>query len=447
MELFAGVGGFRLGLERLNSGWETVWFNQWEPGRKKQWAHECYLSHFGNLPDLGGNFHTNTDITQVDKNLIPDHSLLVGGFPCQDYSVARPAHSKDGNVGIQGKKGVLWWEIYRTIVAKKPNYCLFENVDRLLKSPTSQRGRDFGVMLTCLNDLGYAVEWQVVNSAIHGSPQRRKRVYLFVSEKSTPHTIKLLADTPERVMCETGFFGQTFPTKLKQAPNKVKKTPHNHTLHVREGVEGDIGHNIHTTRVGDDVFTATESFTFSFGTAGYMVNGNVWTANIDENVINISVNPTNGSAHTSSSASSLVFSTLGEVLEKNVDEKYYIPPADVADWKYLKSTKKLRRVSSSGHEYFYSEGQMAFPDDLNKPSRTILTSEGLKNRTSHIIEDPETKRLRTLTPLETERLQGFNDNWTNVGMSNRMRYFMMGNALVVPMITRMGVTLNKIIPF
>ena len=168
-ELFAGVGGFRLGFERLKTGWQTVWFNQWEPGKKNQWAHECYVKHFGDIVDLNGDYTTNIDISEVKKKSIPDHTLIVGGFPCQDYSVA---HGLSSEKGIRGKKGVLWWQIYEILKTKKPPFCLFENVDRLLKSPSKQKGRDFGIMLACLNSLGYSVEWRVVNAAQYGAAQK-----------------------------------------------------------------------------------------------------------------------------------------------------------------------------------------------------------------------------------------------------------------------------------
>ena len=136
-ELFAGVGGFRLGFERADSGWETTWFSQWEPGARTQWANQCYVQHFGDSPDMNGEFHTCEDISTVDKNAIPDHTLLVGGFPCQDYSLAQ---SLSSSKGIEGKKGVLWWQIRDTIEAKRPAFCIFENVDRLLKSPANNVG-------------------------------------------------------------------------------------------------------------------------------------------------------------------------------------------------------------------------------------------------------------------------------------------------------------------
>ena len=175
-ELFAGVGGFRLGMEKLGTGWKTTWFSQWEPGKTNQWAHDCYVAHFGDSVDTRGEYHTGEDISIMDKDCIPDHNLLVGGFPCQDYSVA---HTLASSHGIEGKKGVLWWQIRDTLIAKKPAFCIFENVDRLLKSPANQRGRDFGIILSCLSQLGYSVEWRVVNAAIYGAAQRRRRTFIF----------------------------------------------------------------------------------------------------------------------------------------------------------------------------------------------------------------------------------------------------------------------------
>ena len=136
---------------------------------------------------------------------------------------------------------------------------------------------------------------------------------------------------------------------------------------------------------------------------------------------------------------------LGSVLQSNVDEKYYITTEKMAKWTYMKGAKKIPRKSANGHEYVFSEGPIAFPDPWDRPSRTMLTSEGTLNRSTHVVSDPGTGRLRLLTPVETERLQGFDDGWTDTGMPPRMRFFCMGNALVVPMITRMGKTLDNII--
>ena len=167
VELFAGVGGFRVGFERSSSIFETVWVNQWEPGQAGQWAYKCYVKNFGNPEKC-----SNEDIATVIKQ-VPAHDLLCGGFPCQDYSVA---HSLSSSKGLEGKKGVLWWSINDIIKLRHPKYVFLENVDRLLKSPAKQRGRDFGVILRCLMDEGYCVEWRVINAAEYGFAQRRRRL-------------------------------------------------------------------------------------------------------------------------------------------------------------------------------------------------------------------------------------------------------------------------------
>src|SRR3989344_392807 len=186
VELFAGVGGFRIGLEKAGT-FKTIWSNQWEPATKKQHASETYIARFGS------DGHSNEDISKVKVSDIPDHELLVGGFPCQDYSVARTLSQA---TGLQGKKGVLWWEIHRILKekgTKAPKYLILENVDRLLKSPASQRGRDFAIMIASLNDLGYIVEWRIVNAAEYGMPQRRRRVFILGYHQGSPIHSKIVS--------------------------------------------------------------------------------------------------------------------------------------------------------------------------------------------------------------------------------------------------------------
>ncbi len=276
VELFAGVGGFRLGFDRLKLGWETVWFSQWEPGAKTQWAHECYVSHFGDSIDLNGEYHTGDDISSVNKESIPNHTLLVGGFPCQDYSVAR---SLSGSKGIEGKKGVLWWQIVEVLKAKNPPFCIFENVDRLLKSPAKQRGRDFGVMLACLNNLGYYVEWRVVNAAQYGAAQRRRRVFIFSCKKDTNY-YKNIDFEPKDIISKTGFMAKSFPVK------SVEEIKTNENA------------------LSNDLLDVSDNFKFNFEIAGFMDKGIIYTAKVEEKEFK----PIN----------------LGDILQKNVDESFYI---------------------------------------------------------------------------------------------------------------------------
>lgn len=230
IELFAGVGGFRVGLNNITSfdaetglanehgDWNFVWANQWEPSTKSQTAFECYTTRFGNSKN-----HVNQDITEVEKSDIPNHSLLVGGFPCQDYSVAR---SLSGEKGIQGKKGVLWWQIYNILEAKKTPFVLLENVDRLLKSPALQRGRDFGIMLKALSDLGYGVEWRVINAADYGMPQRRRRVFIFAYHKSTNYYKTISRYSSKEIIYKQGLFAKSFEIE-KDFTSKHKDTESN----------------------------------------------------------------------------------------------------------------------------------------------------------------------------------------------------------------------------
>lgn len=395
-ELFAGVGGFRLGFDRLNSGWQTTWFSQWEPGARTQWAHECYVKHFGDCADIAGEYHTCEDISTMKKENIPDHTLLVGGFPCQDYSVA---HTLASSKGIEGKKGVLWWQIRDTLIAKRPPFCLLENVDRLLKSPAKQRGRDFGVILACLAELGYSAEWRIVNAAQYGAAQRRRRIFIFAYRNDTVHGEKMSSVSAEDIIGSKGMMAKAFPIS-------------------------DMG-EMDSTTLAEDIVEVSDNFVFGFENAGYMHKGVITTSKITE----AEEPPT----------------LLGEVLQMSVDEKYYITSDKMAKWAYLKGAKKIPRTSTNGHEYVFSEGPVAFPDPWDRPGRTMLTSESSLNRSTHVVADPGTGRLRLLTPVEAERLQGFSDGWTNSGMPDRMRYFCMGNALVVPMITRMGKVLDAIV--
>lgn len=387
-ELFAGVGGFRLAFEKKSKDWKTVWANQWEPGRKSQDAFDCYCAHFGKSPN-----HVNVDIAAVDKSTIPDHNLLVGGFPCQDYSVART-----GATGIQGKKGVLWWQIYDVLKTKHPSFVLLENVDRLLKSPASQRGRDFGIILSCFDSEGYSVEWRVVNAAEYGFAQRRRRTFIFAYRNDTQYGTSGKDVPVEEILGKSGFFASTFP--IKEIPEIFSTTFESH-----------------------DIATVSETFQFAFCNTGIMREGTIFTGESKP----MEMEPT----------------LLRDIVQHSVPEKYYL--GDKIDkWEYLKGAKKIERTARNGHKYVFSEGPIAFPDPLDRPARTMLTSESTTNRSTHVIEDPDTKRLRLLTPVEAERIQGFDDEWTNTGMSERMRFFCMGNALVVGAVQKMAETMSRI---
>lgn len=409
IELFAGVGGFRLGLEA--SGWEVVWANQWEPPGTpaRQFAYDCYVKNFD--PDHATpNAHSNRDIALVLDDLeagkcrIPTHDLLVGGFPCQDYSVAKPLSQAEG---IRGKKGVLWWEIHRLIELKKPKYVLLENVDRLLKSPVAQRGRDFAVILACFARLGYAVEWRVVNAADYGYPQRRRRVFIYAQKLRRGE----IWDPIERLV-SSGVLARAL------AVQEAALFKADHAAVVADYFE-----------LPPDVYEVSSTIgmerrTSPFHNSGVMSDGQVWTK---------ALTPVQADIQT----------RLGDIVRATgkVDASFYISPESLGRWEYLKGSKKEPRTDKqTGFQYFYSEGAMVFPDDLKKPSRTILTGEGgtSPSRFKHVVQLRKGGRLRRLTPEELEALNGFPRGWTATGMTDVQRAFCMGNALVVGIVERIG---------
>lgn len=394
-ELFAGVGGFRLGFEKSSSEWETLFANQWEPNKKTQFAYNCYENNF--KASGGITEYSNTDISKVPLEQIPSTTVLVGGFPCQDYSVA-----STGAAGIQGKKGVLWWEIEKIVKAKKPSFILLENVDRLLKSPTNQRGRDFGIMLACLNNLGYGVEWRVINAADFGFVQRRRRTFIFAFNKKTKYSKKLIKNNPLEIITSKGIFAKKFPISIESS--------HSNSIEIK-----------------DDLQKISDEFKFSFENSGIM---------IDETITTVNTIPRGPIKEPS---------VLGDIIQTNVDEKYFLNNETFPKWEYMKGGKAIERTSKEGFQYTFREGAIAFPDPLDRPARTMLTSEGSSNRSTHIIKDKDNGKLRKLTPLECERINGFPDNWTTPYMTDSQTYFCMGNALVVPVVKELADEIGEII--
>lgn len=394
LELFAGVGGFRVGLERVDSDFfETKWSNQWEPARKNQDAFNCYDFHFPNSKNI------NEDISSITDNYFENLNinLLVGGFPCQDYSVAR---SLSGGLGIRGKKGVLFWEIVRVIKLSLPNYVLLENVDRLLKSPVKQRGRDFLIMLSAFNKLGYSVEWRVINAAEYGLAQRRRRIFIFAYRNNEQFYEEQAKFEEKELLLSKGFFAKQF------------------------AVEKEINKNRETKgTISEDIVEVSDDYSANLYNSGIMRNGkylSIETIPVYEKPI-----------------------ALEEILqpEEEISEKYYLSETKIEKFKYLRGPKKIERTSKDGHKYTFSEGGMSETDDLGKPGRTMLTSEGSINRSTHLIK--KNGKYRILTPVECERLNGFPDEWTNT-MPDRMRYFCMGNALVTGVVERIGKRIKEI---
>ena len=418
LELFAGVGGFRVGLEHSNPDlYQTKWSNQWEPSRKSQDAFEVYDYHFKDSENI------NKNIEEIPNEVFErmDADIIVGGFPCQDYSVAR---SKKHEMGIEGKKGVLFWQIIRATNHIKPKYLILENVDRLLKSPSKQRGRDFAIMLAAFNDLGYSVEWRVINAAEYGRSQRRRRVFFFVYRNDTSFAKEMdiqFENTHNEkdeyryddYIYQKGLFARQFPIVSKPYKNR-------HASY----------------ELSNDIVDVSDNFTGKVFNTGVMRRGRYFT---------IDTEPTREEKPI----------TLREIIQptSEVAEKYYLTDSSkIEKFEYLRGPKKIKRTSEEGHSYIFAEGGMSPYDNLDMPGRTMLTSEGSVNRSTHLLKI--NGRYRLLTPIEAERLQDFPDDWTKykktltgeiVEVSDRMRMFFMGNALVTEIVKRIGDELQHLI--
>lgn len=458
--MFDGVGGFILGLNNSNieigeNFFKTLYSNQFEPSKKAQDAYEVGYYKFPTVK------HLKDDIMNVSNDTFlkmkeDGVNLILGGFPCQDYSVAR---SLKNEKGISGKKGVLFWEIIRAVKVIEPKYLILENVDRLLKSPSSQRGRDFAIMLGAFNKLGYSVEWRVINAADYGRAQRRRRVFFFVYKNDTSFASEInqeyenenielgkLEDVVPDIhqynnyIFNTGLFARQFPVinEFKYDGRRPRISAHY------------LGED---TNYDDYILNISNNFTGTVWNTGIMRNGRYFTIDTTP-IIEKPI-------------------TLGEIVEiaKNAFinkyedrekgfleyekylSKYFLESDERREkFKKLRDSKKIPRVKPDGTPYTYSEGAMSEFDSFELPARTMLTSEATTNRSTHLLF--ENNQYRFLTVNEAELLQDFPIDWTKykqneeteeiTEVSDRMRYFFMGNALVTDIVKRIGIELYKI---
>ena len=531
VELFAGVGGFRIGLEKVLKGkaFQVVWSNQYEPGSAKQWASRVYEYQF---PDTKDSKHSNKLVEDaIAAGEVPAHDVLVGGFPCQDYSVAKPNNQSKG---IEGKKGVLWWSIYEIAKHHKPEFLILENVDRLVKSPAKQRGRDFAIMLKCLADLGYVVEWRVINAAEYGMPQRRRRVFIVGYKAKEKLGLLRAEQTPENVLLNDGVLARAFPVQTIKPSVALDddEEESEEEVEVQEQMElfQEASWTPARTIIEGDPHEITENFNKGnakhdpFMNAGLMIPGksgkpSVWTAKVYPKHKGSRIN-------------------IGDLLiaEDKVPEEFAIDSQSLKSWVYQKGNKTEVRtnylttfaaiqklfekagvqaklsntqkrawgkalaayweenptqgkpinltdeetgkevavtwqlISETRFDYEFKEGPLPMPDPLNRPFRTIITSEGgsSPSRFKHVIcrecaknwakkgkvldhDCVKAGKFRRLTPEELEQGNMFPVNHTRyckldnkkTEVDAKHRAFFMGNALVVGIVERIGKTLVK----
>ncbi len=308
---------------------------------------------------------------------------------------------------------ILWWQIYDILKDKRPSYVILENVDRLIRSPAKQCGRDLSIILRCFYQLGYCVEWRVINAADYGQAQRRRRTFLVAYHNRTDRSrnfaervCKQGLKALHKQVVENGILAKAFPI----------------ATHRQQFVDQWID-EMRFESV-DDIMQKQKVYLHN---AGVMINGRIYSVEVIPKYE--------------------AFIPLRNILERGpIDEHFFLNEKDMSRWIYAKGAKHEQRKRKDGSVYWFNEGAVGFPDSLEKPSRTMLTSETQVGRTSHVVTDLQTERLRVLTPIECERLNGFPDNWTDTGMPEKMRYFCMGNALVVSMVTRICKSLLDFTP-
>ena len=430
LELFAGVGGFHFGLDQVNAqraslglprAFDVVWANQWEPGVKAQHAARVYEARWGMAPVNRDLFDVLDDVTEMARIDTLAPTMLVGGFPCQDYSVARPSSKSQG---LQGKKGVLWWGIHRLLqlrlAAGQPiQTVMLENVDRLINSSTACRGRDFAIILSSLQGLGYGVAWQVVDASAYGFAQKRKRVFIVAVHETAPEwqVWRQGQVAPETWLTSGSPLARGLPVRLVGA--------------------------ITSFALGADPVETQASYQSGkggktlFANAGVCIAGRVWTGRTVATAIT-DCSPYVGRREPL---------TLGDIVAATTDvtPAFYLSDESLARWQHLKGAKAIPRSCADGHSYEYKEGAMAFPDSLDKPSRTVITSEGgaTASRTTHVVRAPD-GRLRRLTPDELDALNGFPRGFTRLdGVSDTKRAFLMGNALVTGIVSQIALCLDE----
>ena len=589
IELFAGVGGFReaMSAPKTKDFYKVIWSNQWEPRESnkddsKQTANSVYMAKFGK------DGHCPRDIEKVtseeDMPEIPaTFDLLVGGFPCQDYSVAKPRNTSKG---MKGPKGVLWWRICEILEARTPRYVLLENVDLLVKSPSECRGRDFAIILKCLEEMGYFVEWRVINAGDYGYIQRRRRTYIF-AYKPDEQDKRQFKELSEATLKDGGLLNNVFAVSDLSKPSfyslppgvsgqelgknyqpnrnispfkaagmmangkcisadhkaergrKPKKTLRHALLKKTEirdeseleplrihglelirawayvkGKKDEIRRKlqplekyVRTKTTGKISMNATELRELAKSLPGHLkldvliklpgkkpklltredVNDSVRAALahdkktlrndalISHDVISKALESTNMAKRIEQNISltlknrSLPSRTLIQMTCKNVSTiRQGIKYLSVKNIEYSHPPKDPRVTfdrDSAAHisiAYRYQEGAMAFPDPLNKPSRTIITSEGGSSvsRFKHVIcelcarregghkSDKNCKdagQLRRLHPTEVERLNCFPPSHSDIcaDISPNKRIMLMGNAVVVDLLEDIFVGLVK----
>jgi DNA (cytosine-5)-methyltransferase 1 len=384
IDLFGGVGGFHLGLQRASN------IIQQNEGRKHKLSQQggehsehsertvrkpkpvfrcVFYSDIDKyaVKTYNKNFGTNykpTDIRNVKADSIPEFDLLCAGFPCQAFSIAGKRK------GFEDTRGTLFFEICRLLESKRPRLCLLENVKGLLNH---DEGKTFGIILQSLDELGYDVEWQVLNSKHFCVPQNRERVFIIGHFRGSGGR-------------------KVFPiTKNNRKVVKLQGQPA-----IVNTIQAGYERNRQQSYIIEGSEPSQEKATIVHNIYGGFGEGVREFDNISP-----TIRTPKGGGH------------LPMVMLKTNTKQGYDVPRDRKDGIRLE-----------------------FPESKTARGRVIKdATPALKTGGTEGVLD--NRRIRRLTPIECERLQGFPDNWTK-GVSDTQRYKQMGNAVTVNVIEAIG---------
>lgn len=256
IDLFAGLGGFRLALESL--GAECVYSNEWNKP-----AQEVYYENFGDIPE--------GDITKVDETTIPNHDILCAGFPCQAFSISGKQR------GFEDSRGTLFFDVARIVKEKKPKIVFMENVKNFA---THDGGKTLEVVKRTMEELGYTFNQRVLNSMDYGIPQKRERIYMvcfrndIVTKNFTfPKAIKLTKHVEDFLLEDTSLTEHLYVNRKDTYYSNTKDDTYSNKS-IRLGIvnKGGQGERIYSTKGIAITFSAYGGGVFA-KTGGYLVNG------------------------------------------------------------------------------------------------------------------------------------------------------------------------------
>ena len=389
IEMFSGIGGVRFGLEP--SGWKCVWANDWD-----KYANIIYKKNFGDK-ELVEN-----DIKEIEADAIPDHTLLTAGFPCQAFSVAGKRK------GFQDTRGTLFFDIARVTSAKRPSLLLLENVKGLL---SSQKGYTFCKILQALDELGYDVEWQVLNSKHFGVPQNRERVFI----------VGHLRGKGGRQIFPIGQATKVANRKKQNRP--TVQTEVSSAIHRRYGA----GWKAH----GQEQVIAKSALIHSRGLetrkdgVSHALKGGLGGSSKNFVSTQIDANYWKG-VDRHGQRTMIIVSKIGR------GQKYGVHSETCTTLRGMARHNNVPMVVGNIYPSGGEAGQIHFAKGIFS-----TVKQGKRGGKAGVPPILDGFRIRRLTPTECERLQGFPDGWTE-GVSDTQRYKLLGNAVTVNVIEYLG---------